>query len=127
MNTIEKRQPHVCQNCGKTYDPCNIVNGKLCGYRGKYCSKECRREAKLGFARQRRRDAAKKAEPKVKREANDYRRWTVPPGPSRHATCFDCPFLGWECRSQDYPPCRKSNYEDRCDAVMVEMVSMWLR
>jgi len=127
----DKNSIGVCQWCGAEYDKRNIVDGKLSGYKSKYCCKDCRMQAKKEKERERRKRLSEKehknTQPKPNRNA--YKRWQIRPGPASWANCLGCPFSGWRCRSQDYPRCRhEAEYKRDC-AKIYDMLGegMWIK
>ena len=112
----------TCQWCGAEYDKRHIVEGKLRNYRPLYCCRECQRKAKKAKEKARNQKNAAKREaivsPNIRRNRDDYKRWQIKPGPASSAHCFDCPLMGWVCRSQDYPACRREeSYRQLCVKV----------
>lgn len=107
-----KTYRNICGWCGEEYDIRNYVNGKMSGYRKRYCSDPCRLAAKSLYEYERKErikaeNANKpKGQPGRKRKRDSYDRWQYRFGPSDGKECWGCPMMGWRCRNSEYPPCR---------------------
>lgn len=114
---------NTCAWCGAEYDTRNIVDGRVRGYRPLYCSRDCQYKAKKQKERERKKRIAEKekqtAQPKPRKNHDEYKRWRIKPGPASWANCMGCPFQGWVCRSHDYPRCRwEAQYKQDCDKIL---------